>query len=136
MGDAVNLGSRLEGLTRMYGNKILASDATFVECPDILFREIDRVRVKGKNEPVTIYEPLGFFGDPEDMNTHADLPVWTSILDLYRARKWPEALGLLEQLKRDYPGDGLYSKYYDRVTTLATTELPADWNGITNFETK
>jgi hypothetical protein len=57
-------------------------------------------------------------------------------LDHYRARNWPEALSLLEQLKKDYPGDGLYSKYHDRVTTLATAELPADWNGITNFETK
>ena len=136
MGDAVNLGSRLEGLTRMYGNKILASDATFKECPDILFREIDRVRVKGKNEPVTIYEPLGLVSDPGDMQAHTDLPVWSRVLELYRARNWPEALGLLAQLKKDYPGDGLYSKYHDRVTTLATTELPADWNGITNFETK
>ena len=136
MGDAVNLGSRLEGLTRMYGNKILASDATFKECPDILFREIDRVRVKGKNEPVTIYEPLGLVGDSVDMNAHTDLPVWSRVLEHYRARDWPEALGLLAQLKKDYPGDGLYSKYHDRVTTLATTELPADWNGITNFETK
>ena len=101
-----------------------------------MFREIDRVRVKGKNEPVTIYEPLGLVSDPGDMHAHTDLQVWSRVLEHYRARDWPEALGLLAQLKKDYPGDGLYSKYHDRVTTLATTELPADWNGITNFETK
>ena len=136
MGDAVNLGSRLEGLTRMYGNKILASDATFRECPDIVFREIDRVRVKGKNEPVTIYEPLGFTDSLGSTGVRNDLPVWAKVLESYRARNWSEALDLLAQLQKDYPDDGLYSEFYDRINKMATMELAPDWGGITNFDTK
>ena len=136
MGDAVNLGSRLEGLTRMYANKILASDATFKECSGIQFREIDRVRVKGKDEPVTIYEPLGFADDSDHSDGRSDLPVWARVLSFYREKNWSEALVLLSKLKEDYPSDGLYSKYYDRIKALETVELPADWNGITNFDTK
>lgn len=136
MGDAVNLGSRLEGLTRMYGNKILASDATFRECPDIVFREIDRVRVKGKNEPVTIYEPLGFTDSLGGTGVRNDLPVWARVLESYRARNWPEALDLLEQLQKDHPDDGLYTEFYDRINKMATMKLAPDWGGITNFDTK
>jgi adenylate cyclase len=59
MGDAVNLGSRLEGLTKQYGVQIIASETTVAAVPEYAFRELDRVRVKGKDLPVVIYEPLG-----------------------------------------------------------------------------
>ena len=59
MGDAVNLASRLEGLTKQYGVGILVGQATRDAAADVVFREIDRVRVKGKDEPVAVYEPLG-----------------------------------------------------------------------------
>ena len=59
MGDTVNLGSRLEGLTKQYGVDIIVNDRTARLAPDFVFRELDLVRVKGKTEPVAIYEPLG-----------------------------------------------------------------------------
>ncbi|HET9679313.1 MAG TPA: adenylate/guanylate cyclase domain-containing protein, partial [Gammaproteobacteria bacterium] len=59
MGDAVNLGSRLEGLTKEYGVEILASESTREQAPGIQFVELDRVRVKGKEKPVAIFEPIG-----------------------------------------------------------------------------
>ena len=63
MGDTVNLGSRLEGLTKQYGVDIIVSDHTARLVPDYAFRELDLVRVKGKNEPVAIFEPLAAADD-------------------------------------------------------------------------
>ncbi len=57
MGDAVNLGSRLEALTRQYGVDIIVGEALVKQLVDFTFRELDRVRVKGKTKPVSIYEP-------------------------------------------------------------------------------
>ena len=59
IGDAVNLGSRLEGLTKYYGVKLIVSETTAAGLEGIVLRRLDRVKVKGKNEPVTIYEPVG-----------------------------------------------------------------------------
>ncbi len=56
LGDAVNLGSRLEGLTKQYGVDIIVSETTKAAAPEYAYRELDRVRVKGKHEPVVIYE--------------------------------------------------------------------------------
>jgi hypothetical protein len=63
MGDAVNLGSRLEGITKQYGVGILVGEGTRKAIKDIVFREVDRVQVKGKEEPVAIYEPIGLESD-------------------------------------------------------------------------
>ena len=63
MGDAVNLGSRLEGITKQYGVGIIVGDGTRdLTKKDFVYRELDRVRVKGKDEPVGIYEPIGLEG--------------------------------------------------------------------------
>jgi hypothetical protein len=59
MGDAVNLGARIEGLTKLYGVSIAVGEATASAVPELAFLELDRVRVQGKDVPVAIYEPLG-----------------------------------------------------------------------------
>jgi adenylate cyclase len=64
MGDAVNLGSRLQDLTRRYGVDILVSEATVAATNEVRFRAVDHVRVKGRSEPVTVYEPLEFVSSP------------------------------------------------------------------------
>jgi adenylate cyclase len=74
MADAVNLASRLEALTRQYGVGILAGEATRAECPDIAFQQVDRVRVKGKDVPVAIFEPLGIAAElPPERLREAEL---------------------------------------------------------------
>src|SRR6185295_17061738 len=65
MGDAVNLGSRLEGITKQYGADIIIGEGTKALISGIICREIDRVRVKGKDEAVTIFQPLGLEGQVE-----------------------------------------------------------------------
>jgi len=59
MGDAVNVATRLGGRTKYYGVDILAGEATRMAVPEAAFREMDRIRVKGRGEAVAVYEPLG-----------------------------------------------------------------------------
>ena len=65
MGDAVNLASRLEGITKEYGVGVLVGEATKDAAPEFVYRELDLVRVKGKDKPVAIFEPLGLVGEVE-----------------------------------------------------------------------
>ncbi|APX92421.1 adenylate/guanylate cyclase domain-containing protein [Halomonas sp. 1513] len=66
MGDNVNLGSRLEGLTKEYGVDLIVSESVVARAPKWAFRRLDRVRVKGREQPLCIYEPLGPVASPED----------------------------------------------------------------------
>ena len=134
MGDAVNLGSRLEGLTRMYKNKIIASHATFDACKNITFRELDKVRVKGKDEPVTIYEPLEFSVEVDDRA--AEISTWNLALKAYRSMEWQTCQKILDDLKKSHPRDGLYEALSERIAELRDTPLPADWDAVRKFDTK
>jgi adenylate cyclase len=63
MGDAVNLASRLEGITKQYGVKMIVGQDTRTEVPDVVFRELDKVKVKGKEASVSNFEPVGLPGE-------------------------------------------------------------------------
>ena len=134
LGDTVNLGSRLEGLTRKYGVDIIVSLATAARVPDVLFREIDRVRVKGKKEPVAVLEPLG----PRERLTEArQLAVarFGEALAHYRARNWDAAETILTELSA-IDGEALYMLYLERIRHFRANPPPADWDGVFTFETK
>jgi adenylate cyclase len=90
MGDKVNLGARLEGLTKQYGLGILVAEETRNAVPEVVFREIDRVRVKGKDEPVVIYEPIGEEGKVAKSELE-ELKIWGQVLKLYRAQDCDQA---------------------------------------------
>ena len=81
MGDAVNLAARLEGITKVYGVGIAVGEATRLAAPEFVYRELDRVRVKGKTEPVAIFEPLGAAGQL-DAAALAELAQWEHALAL------------------------------------------------------
>ena len=135
MGDAVNLGARLESLTRVYGVSILAGESTRKAVPDILWREIDRVKVKGKDEPVTIYEPLGFDGSAEKKQLD-ELKLWRQYLAQYRAQEWDQAEVSLLNLRRMNPGCALYDLYAERISGHRKNPPGPAWAGVTKFETK
>ena len=103
MGDAVNLASRLEGLTKQYGVGILVGQATRDAAADVVFREVDRVRVKGKDEPVAIYEPLGLEAEVGKARAE-ELKLWAQALKAYRSQAWEQAELVLFNLQRLYPG--------------------------------
>jgi adenylate cyclase len=135
MGDAVNLGSRLEGLTKEYGVEVLCSEAVRASAPDWTFRELDLVKVKGKNEPVMIYEPLG----PKegiDEGLRKDLLRLRQALRAYRAQRWDEAEREFFGLSRSGRAHPLYELYLERIAERRLNPPPADWDGATVFKTK
>nr|WP_298164161.1 adenylate/guanylate cyclase domain-containing protein [uncultured Pseudomonas sp.] len=128
LGDAVNLGSRLESLTKFYGVHILVGANTRDENPDIVFRFIDRLQVKGKNEPVDAFEPLGLVSELSDARRE-ELARYEAALQHYRARRWALAEQGFEQLRSAHSRAKLYRIYLERIRELRGQELPADWDG-------
>jgi len=135
MGDAVNLASRLEGLTKHYGVDALVGPATRDAAKDVVYREVDRVRVKGKGEPVAIFEPLGVEGEIGG-ERQEELKLWAQALKAYRAQNWEQAELVLFNLQRLYPGAPLYSFYAERVARYRQRLPEPGWDGVTSFETK
>jgi adenylate cyclase len=135
IGDSVNLASRLEGLTRRYGVGIVVGEATRLAVSGFAWRELDRVRVKGKGTAVTIYEPVG----PEaelDPAHKARLSAWRDTLEHFRARRWSAAESGLRNLAQREPGRPLYSLYLERIAQLRSAPPAADWDGVVAFEYK
>ena len=135
MGDPVNLGSRLEGLTREYGVGILVGEATKDKVRDIVFREVDRVRVKGKDEPVTIFEAVGLESEV-GKETLAEIKLWHQCLKHYRAQNWDQAEVDLLNLTRMNPSHKLYKEFSERVMHMRASPPGPDWDGVTKFKTK
>ena len=127
MGDAVNVASRLESRTKNYAVGILVGEATRAQVQDVVFREIDRIRVKGKDEAVTVYEPLG---------ENQDLSQWQAALRAYRARDWDGAESILASLHKSDPCSGLYGAYLKKIQELRSQPPAADWDGVTAFDEK
>ena len=135
MGDAVNLGSRLEGITKQYGVGMIAGESTReLLKKEFVFRELDRVRVKGKVDPVGIFEPVGEEGKvpAEDME---EIKLWNQALRAYRAQDWDKAEVTLMNLQRMKPRY-LYDLYVKRVEHLRKEPPGESWDGVTIFETK
>ncbi len=135
MGDAVNLGSRLEGITKVYSVGICVGESTRKAAPDYVYRELDLVRVKGKNEPVAIFEPLGLPAAVSDA-AKAEVAVWEETLALVRSQQWDAASAKLGQLKAMNPSFGLYDLYLERIAFYRAHPPGDNWDGVTTFETK
>lgn len=135
MGDAVNLGSRLEGITKQYGVGFIVGESTReLLKKEFVFRELDRVRVKGKEDPVGIYEPVGEEGKVarEDIE---EIKLWNQALRAYRTQDWDQAELTLMNLQRIKPRY-LYDLYVKRVEHLRKEPPGENWDGVTIFETK
>jgi adenylate cyclase len=135
IGDSVNLGSRLEGLSKVYGVDIVASQATRKAAPEFVWQELDRVRVKGRKESVAIFWPVAPANrlEPAALN---ELKIWASFLRAYRAQDWEQCDVLMLNLQRLNQKKCLYELYSERVASLRLLPLEPDWDGATNFETK
>jgi adenylate cyclase len=135
MGDAVNLASRLEGITKVYGAGIAVGQATRHAAPEFAYRELDLVRVKGKHEPVAIFEPVGRASEV-DAATLAAIGAWDEALALVRAQRWDEAEARIRAMQDRYPEDRLYALYLERLAHYRTHPPGAGWDGVTTFDTK
>jgi adenylate cyclase len=135
MGDPVNLGARLEARTKFYGVGILVSEATRKAVHGVVFREIDRVQVKGKDEAVLIFEPIGLeVNVPKDKLD--ELKLWHATLKAYRMQQWDQAELQLINLQRAHPDTVLYQLYAERVSEFRHTPPPSDWDGVHKFSEK
>jgi len=135
MGDAVNLGSRLESANKSYRTNILISESTYEEVrEEFVCMEVDSVRVKGKNLPVKIYQLLGHRKVPEQRSQA--MSYFQEGLRLYKERRWQEAIdnfNLVKELDGDLQVAGLYIQ---RCLELIANPPPPDWDGVFTMTTK
>jgi adenylate cyclase len=135
MGDAVNLASRLEGITKVYGAGIVVGAATRAAAPGFAWRELDLVRVKGKQEPVAIFEPLGA-EDGLEPSARDALQRWHAALALVRAQQWQAARPALLALAAAAPRERLYALYLERIAHYEMQPPGDGWDGVTTFDSK
>ena len=136
MGDSVNLGARLEGLTKEYGVNLLISEFTRNGLPsEWAFREVDSVEVKGKSEPVAIYEPMGP-KDALDPAVRQDLARHRGVMKLYRAQKWDEAEQEFFNLKTGANPHPIYDVFLGRILHWRENPPPKNWDGTWKFTHK
>ena len=135
LGDAVNLGSRIESLTKQYGVDVMVSEFTAAAVPDLLYRDIDLVRVKGKAEPVGLCEPLGFPGDV-DQETLDRLERHKAALALYKAQDWAGAKAGFEALTAEEPNRMIYKIYLDRIAAFMEHPPGPEWDGVYTHKEK
>jgi len=137
MGDTVNLTSRLESITKRYGAGIIVSEFTWakVQGNGFVFRQLDRVRVKGKQEPVTIYELLEEQDRLSDA-TRAELAGYEQALALYYGRDFAAAGERFAELGRRQPQSPLYKLYIEQCRLYALEPPPTDWDGVTTLTSK
>jgi adenylate cyclase len=136
MGDPVNTASRLEGLGKVYGTKILIGESTYHEAQSaVIARVVDRVSVKGKSEGMLVYELLGMKGDPRP--GLEELAGMSSVaFSLYTAREWEAALTAYEEILRFQPGDGPAEVLASRCRELLEGPPVDEWDGVHRMVSK
>ena len=135
MGDSVNLASRLEGINRQFGTHIIISEGTFLLVKDqVVARELDLIRVKGKTQPVKVYELLAL---AKDAGAHNDLVTrFDKGLAAYRSGEWLPAIETFQQLLVDYPQDGPSQVFIERCLNLLARPPEGAWDGVFVMKTK
>ena len=135
VGDAVNLAARLEGITKEYGADIIVGEDTKNAVPDVLFREIDKVRVKGKDAAVSVFEPIG----PSALVTSETLDevrCFENALELYRKQQWDTAEEKLQQVRSISSDQRLYDVFLERIPFLRAHPPGSAWDGVFTFRGK
>lgn len=134
MGDAVNLASRLEGVNKIYGTSILVSEFTYqLAAVEFVFRELDQVQVKGRSQPVTIYELLA---RREDNIRFPWLHTFAAALQDYRQRQWDRAERLFQGVLAQRPQDQPTLCFLRRLQRYRQDPPPPDWQGVYILESK
>lgn len=134
IGDNVNLASRLEGLTKHYHVPIILSDTVLNTIGDIIaVREVDTVRVKGKEQPTTLYT---VFPEGYEVPDAESLASYRKGIQLYKMGNWTTAIDYFEQVLASAPEDYLSGMYIERCREFAQTPPPEDWGGAIRLDFK
>lgn len=135
LGDSVNLASRLEGACKVYSIRCLVSEETRTRVNSgILFREIDLLQVKGKSEPIRVYEPL--LDPPKDAGVATFCRQFEEGLSSYRKRDWASAETQFNACLSRAPDDGPSRVFLQRIRYLRDNPPPPDWDAAWRLETK
>lgn len=135
MGDEVNLASRLEGVTKHYGAGIIVGENARDAAADFVYRELDHVRVKGKDKPVAIFGPIGRVAGVGQA-TRDKLKIFHEMRRFYRRQNWDQAELQLVNLQRLPPRTGLYKIYAERIAYFRKRPPASDWDGVYAFDTE
>jgi adenylate cyclase len=137
IGDSVNLASRLEGANKQYGSNIMISDFTYQHVKgQVMVRELDLIQVKGKTEPVKVWELLGTSDMVLSDNQKQSLEIYHEGLRLYRERNWQEAIAYFQQAIQLDPNCHVAEIYEQRANLYQINPPPAEWNGVFVMTTK
>jgi adenylate cyclase len=126
----------LEGLNKEYRTHILVNESTYaaVKNTGFLFRELDVIRVKGKLQPVTIYELLGKLSELEQETSYKELKQrlqdFAAARQLYRKRDWEQAQHAFQEILDCTPDDGPSRMYWKRCQEYLFDEPPVGWDGV------
>lgn len=135
IGDTVNLASRLEGLNKFYGTKIIVSKDTMSKLgSEYVFRHLDKVVVKGKTQPTDIFELVGLIGNVAS-DAIENISLFEAALVDYRLMRWQEALVKMEKLKKSNKQDKAVDLYIERINKLLAV-LPERFDGINYLDEK
>jgi adenylate cyclase len=135
MGDNVNLASRLEGITKEYRCRIVIGEGTYQEIADqFVCRDLDKIRVKGKLQPVTIYELLDFAAEKKKYEPL--LSCFDHAMEAYREHNWQEAASRLGEMLTRFPDDGAAQVFLERVSEFLQNAPEPDWDGVYVMKTK
>lgn len=128
LGDAVNLASRIESLTKYYGVNIMTTEFTIQNEKIFIFKLIDLVRVKGKKKGIKIYEVLGYQTEMTE-ELKIELAQYHQAIEFYLQKKWQDAKKILQQLNRDHQSVVIYQIYLNRIEEFMKNPPPDDWDG-------
>jgi len=139
IGDAVNLASRIEQLTKRYRVGILIAENNYLELPDrekYCSREVDVVQVKGKSNVVTLYEIFDADPAPLKQQKIASLADYYQGVLYYRAMEWEKAVEAFSRCLKIYPRDPVAELYVERCILYQRQPPPPEWNGVTVLTAK
>ncbi|TAK52495.1 MAG: CHASE2 domain-containing protein, partial [Bacteroidetes bacterium] len=137
IGDNVNLASRLEGANKQYGSRVMISERTYqLVASDVIVRELDSLVVKGKTQPVRVFELLCLARDPLPPHGERFLQLYNKSLSLYKQREWASAIVSFESALQWLGEDYASRMYIDRCRFYQLNPPPDDWDGAFVMKTK
>jgi adenylate cyclase len=137
IGDGVNIAARLESATKQYGAHILISEYTYAQLKGTYrSRQVDRVVVKGKTEPVGVFELLDYHTAESFPNIVKALGKFRDGMRCYRAGQWQRGRDKFATVLKINPGDACSQVYVERCEYLMENADPKDWDGIWTLTSK
>jgi len=137
IGDGVNLSSRLESVTKEYGCDIVLSEFTYELCRDrIWVRELDKIRVKGKNRPVSIFELIGDRREALPADSEEFLDLYIAGRTAYKQMEFQQALKYFNAAQELRDTDQAVEVHLRRIQDYLTNPPPEDWDGVHTMTSK